>query len=432
MGHQMSSQVITINDNPILGHRVKKPKYKMNVTPIHHHDYDNPFDMPMVGAPGPVYKLNDVLTASRQEKDGRKMRNKRCALFEQWLQWRRVDGLYAPTWEQLKRKFDKKRFSALVLQYAHWRFNFTKNLGKTIDEDIRSVRYLCSLNGIFVTSSDFPWRSQYLRGCDEISRHAFGKPPREKKYALLNPMIEAMINVNPCDEISKLGCLLAQRFCLRSQHYCFTSSKHRTDIMTYGNVYFTCDNNDKVLSMTWRNSKDKNHPVGTHPMDRTIFCTCETEWTCLPCFAYEFIEFNKSYLVKDDDDALFAPIGSDEPMSSYNWYKMTKKLVKNIGLDPSNYSLHSYRSGGTSEKDIEGCSPLDIQYFGHWETLESVYEYIRLGQPDMIYFWTSMEEYIRYRRNQAGLDREQLRERLKQIDKFNLKQMQRWKQRKSY
>ena len=202
--------------------------------------------------------------------------------------------------------------------------------------------------------------------------------------------------------------------------------------MTYGNVYFTCDNKDKVLSMTWRNSKDKNHPVGTHPMDRTIFCTCETEWTCLPCFAYEFIEFNKSYLVKGDDDALFAPIGSDEPMSSYNWYKITKKLIKSIGLDPSNYSLHSYRSGGTSEKDIEGCSPLDIQYFGHWETLESVYEYIRLGQPDMIYFWTSMEEYIRYRRNQAGLDSEQLRERLKQIDKFNLKQMQRWKQKKKY
>ena len=61
-----------------------------------------------------------------------------------------------------------------------------------------------------------------------------------------------------------------------------------------------------------------------------------------------------------------------------------------IGLDPSNYSPHSYRAGSTSELDIEGKSPLDIQHFAHWESLESVYEYIRLGNPDITKYWTSM------------------------------------------
>ena len=183
--------------------------------------------------------------------------------------------------------------------------------------------------------------------------------------------------------------------------------------------------------MTWRNSHDKNHKVGSHPMDRTIFCCCDTIWTCLPCFAYKFIEFNKYYLVKNDDDALFAPIGSDTAMKGNDWYKKTKSLILKIGLDPSNYALHSYRAGGTSEKDIQGDSLLDIQYFGHWESLEMVYKYIRLGNPDIIYFWSSMEEYIQYRRKEHGVSRSQLEKLQKEINEFMERQIGLWKKRRS-
>ena len=418
---------VNINDYSNHPQRVKKPKYKFNVNPIHHNDYYNPLTIALPGAPGPVYTPNDVLTASRQEKRGRMMRNKRAALFEQWMALRRVDGLYAPTWSQLYQKFDKEKFSNLIFQYTHWRFNFTKNVGTTLDEDIRAVKYLCSLNGIFISMSDFPWRGQYERGANQISTHAFGKAPGEQKYALFNPIIEAMIKSVGNDEVSKLGILLAQRFCMRSQHYCNTDSD--VDLIKYGTVFFNADKNGKILSMTWRYKWDKNHKKSSPAKDRTIFCTCNTEWTCLPCFAFQFIEWNKYFVGKKDNDPLFSAIGSDQPITYRTWYDKTKKILKGIGLDSSNYALHSYRAGGASEKDIEGATPIDIQHFGDWDSLESVYEYIRRGNPDMVYFVPSMEEYIRYRRKQAGTSDEILKDRKKQIDNYIARQLALWKKR---
>ena len=399
----------------------KKPHQRFNVKPINHNDYVNPLVPPMPDAPYPSFTVNDVIASSRMETTGRDIRNKRVAFFEKWLKFRRLDNLYAPTWDELKKNFDKKRFSGLVYHYIHWRFNHTKNLSSTLDEDIRAINYVCALNGIDMKMSDYGWRGQYMHGVDQICRHKFQRPPNQKKRALLNPIIEAMIKLPGVNGVEKLGILLAQRFVLRAQHYCKTKSK--ADTIKYGNIFFTYDDKGKVYSMTWRNSRDKNHPVGSHPMDRTIFCTCNTPWTCLPCYAKEFIDDRYYWFDKEDNEPLFQRYGSHEHVTDRDWRLRLKELIKQLGLDPKHYSLHSFRAGGASEMHIGGASPLDIQEFGHWEALDSVYEYIRIGNPDITRFVPSMVEYKQYRRRTDGTHESQLKARKKNIDLFLQRQL---------
>ena len=87
-------------------------------------------------------------------------------------------------------------------------------------------------------------------------------------------------------------------------------------------------------------------------------------------------------------------------------------------------SLHSFRAGGASDMDIEGASPLQIQNFGHWESLQSVYGYIRLGNPDITNYFGSMAEYIKKRRARSGISNEKLNARARQIDKYMAEQIQ--------
>ena len=95
------------------------------------------------------------------------------------------------------------------------------------------------------------------------------------------------------DYVVKLGLLFAQRLCLRAQHYVKTRSKD-IDILCYGSINFhpkapnalPCS---KVSGLTYYNRHDKNHAKGEDIRERTIYCTCGTEWTCLPCYAVNYL-----------------------------------------------------------------------------------------------------------------------------------------------
>ena len=273
----------------------------------------------------------------------------------------------------------------------------------------------------YMKMSDYQWRHYYMPGVNQISRYRYLRPPNQKKRALFNPIIEALLKLPGIDIVTKLGILLAQRLVLRAQHYCKTKSN--ADVVTYGSIHFIYDDNGKVYSMTWRNSKDKNHKIGCHPMDRTIFCTCDTPWTCLPCCAKRFVDHQRFWNDKQDDDPLFQKLNTNEHIHDYTWRNKVKALIKKLGLDASEYSLHSFRAGGASEMHLVGASPLDIQNFGHWESLESVYDYIRMHNSDIVKYVPSMEEYKQYRRKTSDIHDSKLKQRKKKIDLFLQRQM---------
>ena len=381
--------------------RVKKPRRYVKLPPIQRNDFDNPDNEPLENPNGPVYTLNDIFANTRQAKKSIEQRNKKSARFINWINVQRQQGLYFPSWQNIRADYNvQRRFCNKVATYLQYVFNITYNLGNSLAADLEAVKYVAALNGVYVNNNDFKWWPRFKRGCNEISRHAFGKPPGERKRALFNPMIEDMLKAAQNDSVIKLAVLLAHRLCLRAQHYVKTEAQE-VDIMTYGSLSFDKDIEGNVISMTYRNHTDKNHPVGSHPMDRTVYCTCHTEWTCLPCFACEFVEFNMEYGAKEESDYLIAY--QYEVLDYQEWLSIFKVLIVQSGLDPELYGTHSLRAGGTSERDILGDTPHELQVFGWWKSVNSVFAYIRLGNPDIRKYWVNLDKYTEYRRAQESV-----------------------------
>ena len=386
--------------------RVKKHRRYVNVPPIQRNDFHNPDSVELANPDGPVYTLNDIFANTRQAKKSINQRNTKSARFINWINVQRQHGKYIPSWNEIRDNINKQRqFCNIIATYLQYLFNITYNLGNSLAADLEAVKYVSALNGVYLNNSDFKWWPRLKRGCNEISRHAFGKPPNERKRALFNPMIEDMLKAAQNDAIIKLAVLLAHRLCLRAQHYVKTEAQE-VDIMTYGSLSFDKDKHGNVISMTYRNHTDKNHPVGTHPMDRTVYCTCHTEWTCLPCFACEFIEFNMEYGAKDKSDYLIAY--QYEVLTYQEWLAIFKVLIVQSGLDPELYGTHSLRAGGTSERDIMGETPHELQMFGWWKSINSVFAYIRLGNPDIRKYWANLDKYVAYRRAQENVSEARL------------------------
>ena len=346
--------------------------------------------------------MNDIYRNSRTSKDGIRDRAQRGARFIHWLEVRRAYGKFAPTWEQI-RNDEKifKQFCNSIQTFIQYIFNITYNMGNSLETDLTAVKYICACNGVHIGASDIKWWNRFKRGCNNICTIAFNRPPNKKKRALFNPMIEHMLHIVGNDSVIRLGILLAHRLCLRAQHYVKTKSK--ADYITYGSLYFEKDQNNKVISMTFRNSKDKNHPIGTHPMDRTVYCTCHQPWTCLPCYANEVLSFNLEYSDKDESDPIVAY--GNQILTYREWHDILFDIFVQMKLDPYHYTSHSFRAGGASERDIMGYTPTEIQYFGWWKTLDGVLGYIRLGNPDMRKYWSNFDQYARFRRREENVTR---------------------------
>ena len=234
-------------------------------------------------------------------------------------------------------------------------------MGNSMEPYLAAIIYLARCHGVSFAQPDFKWLGSFKRGCNAISRNHFHVPPKKKKRAIFNPIIEKMLEFAGSDALVRFGILFAHRFCARAQQY--VETKAQVDLLCYDSLHFVYNANGKVDSLTYRNVRDKNHQWGEHPMDRTIYCECHTKWTCFPCYADKLIKFNKKYLKVKETDPIMIRDGS---VIRYNdWFHIIQGLIAQIDCDPEEYGTHSLRAGGTSERDIMGESPLELQHFGH-------------------------------------------------------------------
>ena len=207
-------------------------------------------------------------------------------------------------------------------------------------------------------------------------------------------------------EDERWALLVAQRFCLRSQHYCnndkipLPSDKSDNDDDTPVSYLRVRDlrfnpNIHNPTALTVISRFDKNNRDLTH-MERTVYCTCHTKWTCIVHVAQNRFWNNKWSW----DAALVQCRDGDMYYSAMR--KIVRDLIKKIGLNPSNYGTHGPRSGGTSEMFIEGHGATFIKTFNWWKNLGSVFQYIKPNNPDLLKYVSSFEEYRASRRREAG------------------------------
>ena len=139
-----------------------------------HNDYYNPDNFCVFNSNGPSYTVNDILSASVRNKNSIQDRKQKVAQFEAWATTQADLGKPLPSWRQLRiSPHLVPRFCDNIITYLQYVFTHTHNLGDTLDKYLDAIIYLASLNGIYLTKSQFKWWPRFKRCCNAICCDVF-------------------------------------------------------------------------------------------------------------------------------------------------------------------------------------------------------------------------------------------------------------------
>ena len=348
------------------------------------------------------FEINDIYNSKLINRKSRKTRDNKIEEFLLWLEDRRAQGLYAPTIHELKRAKQQdnlKKFFDIIPFFFEYRFNLTYNKPNSFDADLGAIKHflLTEVNLATTNAIHFPWYKEFKKGVRNIRTEVLKKDDITPKLAIFNPMLEAMLKVTRNLYI-KLALLLAQRFCFRAQHYLATDSE--ADFLTLGKIKFRYNKDGSVRNMSVHNKRDKNNK-STYEMQRTVYCSCNTDWTCLPCMAEKVVKMRLAYGAKPTDPLIINDKGK---LLSYSSMELAiKSIMTQLGVNPKFYGTHSLRAGGATEMHLAGYNLFDIRNFGWWRAMESVLTYIRPANQDMEKFVPDFGEYCISRKNKTAM-----------------------------
>ena len=135
-------------------------------------------------------------------------------------------------------------------------------------------------------------------------------------------------------------------------------------------------------------------------MHRTVYCTCDTDWTCLPCMAHRNVKMRLAFGASPNDPLII----HEGKHMKYNYMENAlKAIMQQLNVDPDGYGTHSLRAGGTTELYLAGYNLVDIRNFAWWRGMESVLGYIRPHNRDMEKFVPDFDEYCKSRRNKSAM-----------------------------
>ena len=337
----------------------------------------------------------ELMLASVKEKTAKNYLNYGKNFYE-FIKQIRFDQSDIPSLTDILNNFDIFQLDVLIFEFLTAKFNLKVVKGGTLHNTACGILYSLAVDfGITLTCELLPGTRRICKGADNKYNEYYGNHPKGK-YPILNPILEKMLD--HANEDERFALLIAQRFCLRSQHYCNNRNRnvrHREYYLKVRDFYFIPDiNNPRAICITTK--YDKNNPTLEH-MERVVYCCCKhTKWTCIVHTAQH--RFRNNYYNKED--ALLQCKSGD--MYYKAMLAIVKKLIKKIGLNPKNYGTHSCRSGGTTELFLMGKQAIWIQNFGWWNNIGSVMIYIRPNNPDLLQFVNSTIEYKELREKEGG------------------------------
>ena len=170
--------------------------------------------------------------------------------------------------------------------------------------------------------------------------------------------------------LAHFGCLRAGEFTVNQK---FNSEIHlsRYDIMF---VNKPSSGQQKHIVLHLKRSKTDIQNTG---VDIIIGCTGQI--VCPYCSMLDYCRVRDS--IFPDTSALFI-YQNGEPLSRDLLVKNTRIYIATLGMNPNDYSGHSYRIGGATSAGISGLKDWEIQKLGRWRSNV----YLRYVQPSNSHF----------------------------------------------
>ena len=315
--------------------------------------------------------------------------------FYEWFDKIRSKNPNMKTIKHMLNHFEIFQLDAIIKEYLTAKFNKTRNCGGTLHNEVSGIVFCWAVDfGVSITGELLPSVNRICKGADNILLELDG-PKAVGKRPILNPILEAMLKFATPKE--RFALLFAQRFCLRSEHYCNNKGRRKYAKDTYirfQDLQFI-PNIKNPVALAIVTKYDKNNPKLEH-MERVVYCCCKnTRWTCLVHEAKSLFEH-----------APLAPTAAAVQCRTGDMHysamrTIIQKLITMIGLNKKDYGTHSARSAGTTEKFNIGKTAIWIQHFGWWNNVGSVMIYIKPNNPDLKKFWEGTIPYVEFRRQEG-------------------------------
>ena len=206
-----------------------------------------------------------------------------------------------------------------------------------------------------------------------------GNAPSQKQpitYSILSNMF--LIIPDTFDGYMYKSCLSLGFFAaLRSQEYVAADDPAQTPPLTISSVTFFKQNDVQCMTVTIPKSKTTVHGF-------VVSLGCSSTQICAVCTLKSYLKLRYSCTYCDISQPLF--VHSDSTIlkkSVFNNY--IKKLASQLGLNSSEFSAHSLRSGATTSAAIAGFQDWELGTLGNWKS-DTYKRYIRNIQTHTLQF----------------------------------------------
>ena len=322
----------------------------------------------------------------------------RAKKFIDWLASSHQIDPSIPLWNDFIKVRDLKFIDNTIASFLVCKFNQRANSGGTLAGDISAIMFVMQQHGCSISGDLIPQSNRIVSGANAIIRKYINPNLGEGTRALLNPMLERMLDFceNP---MQRLRLLVPCRFGLRAEHVCsdLTGKDGIPRHLKRSYIEFGYSKNNNPIWVSIKTGKDKNHELLTQ-LERCVYCSCGLDkYSCVVHELHAYLHNSKQ--LPKDDCLLRNDNGSPLTYDPYNDF--AKKMAIMLGLNPRFYTTHCYRKGAMTELSLGGLGLLQIVDFGKWGDISAMKTYVKLSNPDLSRFYAT-EAYKIFRNKQGN------------------------------
>jgi hypothetical protein len=151
---------------------------------------------------------------------------------------------------------------------------------------------------------------------------------------------------------------------------------HSSHYLQIEDVQIFSDHVGTYMTVRLKRSKTDVENRGT-----TVYIGCSQTTVCAVCAMRLYLQVR----VKNKPSLPLFVFSSGQALTKQLFSKHLRLLLQQAGVDPTNYSGHSLRSGGATDAALSGLADWEIKLAGRWSS-EAYQRYIRAPPSTLITF----------------------------------------------